>query len=265
MNVSVIGAHPDDAEGYCGGTAAKMAAAGHAVKFLSLTNGDAGHHEMGGATLVRRRRGELEESARRLGIAAGEALDNHDGELMPTLELRRDVLKHIREWKADLVIAHRPDDYHPDHRYAALTVQDAGYMTMVPNVCPSTPPLRRNPVFVYMEQEFSKPLPKPPDVAVSIDGVWEKKVSALDAHESQFYEWLPWIEGEPESVPGDAAERTRWLGAKWSWRISPAMREALVRRYGEAEGGAVRHAEAFTLCEYGRQPAPGELDRIFPR
>jgi LmbE family N-acetylglucosaminyl deacetylase len=116
LRIIAIGAHPDDCDIKFGGTAAKFAKLGHHVKFLSVTNGDAGHQDMGGGELAIRRYKETQESARRLGIEEYEVLPNHDGELMPTLEIRKDIIRSIRRWNADIVIAPRPNDYHPDHR-----------------------------------------------------------------------------------------------------------------------------------------------------
>src|SRR5574338_957126 len=93
LRVIAIGAHPDDCDIKFGGTAAKLARQGHLVKFLSVTNGDAGHQQMGGGELARRRYKETQESARRLGIAEYEVLDNHDGELLPSIEVRRQVIR----------------------------------------------------------------------------------------------------------------------------------------------------------------------------
>ena len=149
LRIIAIGAHPDDCDIQFGGTAAKLARAGHRVKFLALTNGDAGHQTIAGAPLAKRRYLEAQESARRLGIEQYQILDNHDGELMPTLEVRRQVIRAIREWKADIVLAPRSNDYHPDHRYTGVLVQDAAYMVVVPNVVADTAPLENNPIFLY--------------------------------------------------------------------------------------------------------------------
>ena len=161
LRVIVFGAHPDDCDMDAGGTAALWAAKGHQVKFVSLTNGDAGHQSEGGGALARRRRAEAQEAGRRFGIAEYEVLDNHDGELEPTLAVRQQVIRRIRQWNADVVIAPRPNDYHPDHRYTGVLVQDTAYMVMVPNVCPDTPPLRKNPVFLYSQDHFQRPEPVP--------------------------------------------------------------------------------------------------------
>ena len=264
LRVIAIGAHPDDCDGKFAGTAAKFVKAGHAVKFLSVTNGDAGHQTERGSALAKRRYAETQESAHRLGIAEYEVLDNHDGQLLPSLEVRQQVIRAIRQWKADIVIAPRTNDYHPDHRYTGVLVQDAAYMVVVPNVVPNVAALRKNPVFLYYEDIFQDPSPFRPDVAVAIDDVWDLKIAALDAQVSQMYEWLPWVDGRLGEVPADPVARREWLSRTRSGHISPAVRAVLDKRYGP-KAEQVKHAEAFKLCEYGRRPSLDELDRMFPK
>lgn len=265
LRIIVIGAHPDDCEYYFGGTAAKFAASGHQVKFVSMTNGDAGHHRLSGSELVDRRCAESAEAARRLGIVSSIVLDHHDGELECTLKGRRQIIRLIREWQADLVFTHRPNDYHPDHRYTGLMVQDAAYMVLVPNICRDTPVLRQNPIFLYLEDDFQKPNPFVPDITVAIDDVWQTKIASLDAHTSQFYEWLPWCDWGEESVPENEEERRNWLSGKIRRPLGDAVRGSLEQRYGTEPASHVTHAEAFELCEYGTHPAHEALDRMFPR
>jgi LmbE family N-acetylglucosaminyl deacetylase len=265
MNIAAIGAHPDDAEWYAGGTLVKWARAGHRVLSVSLTNGDIGHHQMSGGALAQRRAAESRRSAERAGIESL-VLDHHDGELSPTLELRREVVRIIRGHQADVVLTHRPCDYHPDHRYASVTVQDAAFMVTVPFFCPDTPALRTNPVFLYMMDHFTKPVPFQPDVAVDVTDVMDVKWAMLDAMESQMYEWLPWLDGKRESVPVEPAARLRWLQAEWGpFFREPAARarEALQSWYGTAAEG-IAFAELFEVCEYGRKPGRAELMELFP-
>lgn len=264
LQVIVIGAHPDDADLCAGGTASLWASMGHQVKFLSLTNGDAGHQDMGGGALAKRRRAEAKESARRLGIAEYEVLDNHDGELIPSLDVRLQVIRRIRQWNADVVILPRPNDYHPDHRNTGLVVQDAAYMVIVPNVASDTPPLQKNPVFLYCQDRFQKPNPFEPDIAVNIDPVFEKKIDGLDAHASQFYEWLPWTVQALDRVPADTMERKQWLAANRQRTIKPEVSAALEKWYGSTIAGDVVNAEAFEICEYGRQPNEAAIRELFP-
>jgi LmbE family N-acetylglucosaminyl deacetylase len=265
LRILCIGAHPDDCEIHFGGTAAKFADLGHAVKFLALTNGEAGHAVLRGPELAVRRARESEEAAGRLGIAATEVLQNHDGELVPDIETRWEIVRQIRRWDADIVLTHRPYDYHPDHRYTSQLVQDSAYLVVVPNVCRDVPALVRNPVYLYLEDHFRKPAPFTADVAVDIDEVWERKIDTLDAHASQVYEWLPWVDGRADEVPVDAAERRRWLSDVWTRVPCGGVQAALQKRYGSERARTIEHAEAFELCEYGRRPPAGELDEMFPR
>ena len=264
LNILVIGAHPDDADLCAGGSAIQWADLGHNVKFLSLTNGDAGHQTLGGGPLAKQRRGEAQEVARRLGIAEYEVLDNHDGELVPSVNVRMQVIRRIRRWNADVVILPRPNDYHPDHRNTGLVVQDAAYMVIVPNVASDTPPLKDNPVFLYCQDRFQKPNPFEPTIAVSIDDVFDRKVEGLDAHVSQFYEWLPWTAHVDHLVPKDKKERKKWLANWRSRKVTPAVRSSLQKWYGEETGAKVVNAEAFELCEYGRQVNDDEIRVLFP-
>lgn len=263
VRIIMIGAHPDDCDVNSGGTAAIFAKMGYAVKFLSVTNGDAGHQTMKGVPLAKRRYAETQEVAKRLGIKY-DVLDNHDGLLMPTLEVRLQIIRKIREWNADVVIAPRPNDYHPDHRYTGVLVQDAAYMVSVPNVAPDVPALKKNPVFLYFQDNFQRPNPFRPDIAVDITSVNDQKTFALDAHVSQVYEWLPWIGHYLNEVPKDKNERLKWLATKWVEPITPAIKTSLVKWYGEEKAAQVKFAEAFEICEYGAQPDEAEIRRLFP-
>ena len=263
IRVIAFGAHPDDCDIRAAGTAALFAKMGHAVKFVSVTNGDAGHQSMSGTVLAQRRLAEAKESARRLGIEY-EVLNNHDGELLPTLEVRKEIIRQIRRWNADVVLAPRPNDYHPDHRYTGVLVQDAAYMVVVPAVTPEVPALRKNPVFLYYEDNFQRPNPFRPDIAVAIDDVVDKKTDALDSHVSQFYEWLPWVDGKLSEVPKDPVERKAWLKRTRNRPPNPAVREALVKWYGPEKGNAVKYYEAFEICEYGARPDEARIRELFP-
>ena len=263
LRVIAFGAHPDDCDIRASGTAALWVKLGFAVKFVAVTNGDAGHQTMHGIELAKRRLAEAKESARRLGIEY-EVLDNHDGELLPTLAVRLQIIRQIRQWNADVVIGPRPNDYHPDHRYTGVLMQDAAYMVVVPNVAPETPALRKNPVFLYYQDGFQRPNPFRPDVAVDIDGVFDRKMNALDSHVSQFYEWLPWVDGKLSEVPKGPAERKEWLKGFMSQPITPEVRATLVKWYGQEKGNAVQHAEAFELCEYGARADDQRLRQMFP-
>ena len=264
LRIIAIGAHPDDCDIKFAGTAALFAQMGHKVKFLSVTNGDAGHQDMGGGMLAKRRKAETQESARRVGVAEYEVLDNHDGELLPTVEIRKQIIRAIRLWNADIVIAPRPNDYHPDHRYTGVLVQDAAYMVVVPNVVSDVPPLKKNPVFLYYSDRFQKPAPFRPDITIAIDSVLDKKVAALDAHVSLFYEWLPWVDGQLDKVPADPKARLAYLRNARKQPLDGSVKSALVKWYGAAKAGKVEFVESLEICEYGRQPTESEIRELFP-
>lgn len=267
LRIIAFGAHPDDNELRLGGTAAKWAALGHQVKFVAVTNGDIGHWREAGGPLARRRTAEVEAVAKILGITT-QVLDIHDGELEPTLENRRTITRLIRDWKADIVLGHRPNDYHPDHRAVGQLVQDASYMVTVPFFCPDTPHLERNPVFLSYQDNFTRPNPMQADIVVSIDDVIEKKLAATEAMPSQFYEGG--ANGGPQLVPSDAAGKTKRANeVREGFRrrfssTAQRFRAKLREFYGAERGDKVQYAEAFEISEYGRRPNAEEIRRLFP-
>ncbi len=263
INVVVIGAHPDDCDVRAGGTAALFAKAGHNVLFISVTNGDAGHFEKGGGELAKIRMAEAQEAGKRFGVKYM-VLDHHDGELMPTLDIRLEIIRLIRNWDADIVIGPRPNDYHPDHRNTAILVQDAAYMVIVPNIAPDTPPLKKNPVFLYAEDSFKKPTPFHPDIAVDITETLDQKIYAMSAHESQFFEWLPWTMGKLDDVPETETERLKWLKNWRKPRLNDEMKQSLTKWYGAEKTKSIKYAEAFEVCEYGHHPSDKEVRKLFP-
>src|SRR6266511_4308239 len=257
IRIICFGAHPDDCELQAGGVAAMWAAKGHKVKFVSVTNGDIGHWREAGGPLALRRKSEVEAAARILGITT-EVLDIHDGELLPTVENRRAITRLIREWQADMVMGPRPNDYHPDHRYTGVLVQDAAYMVTVPFFCPDVPPLKNNPVFLYYPDSFQKPNPFQPEVAVSIDSIIEKKLDALGVIVSQFAEGG--ANGSADLLPADPAgqkrrhQQVRDGMAKRDQSLADRFRGKLADWYGQEKAGQVKYAEAFEVCEYGQIP-----------
>jgi N-acetylglucosamine malate deacetylase 1 len=261
----VFGAHPDDCEFSSAGLAALWTAAGGRARFVSMTNGDAGHQTLGGAHLARIRREEAREAAAILGVESI-VLDNHDGTLMPSIEIRNEVIRIIREFRPDVILLPRPNDYHPDHRYTSLIVQDATYMVTVPNVCAYADRLEKDAVVAYVSDRFRRPYPFQPDIVVDIGPVVDRKVDALDRHATQMYEWLPWNRGD--GVPPDgAAERLCWLRERLEPRLrrdADRFRDALVARYGPERGAAVVYAEVFEVCEYGSPLDDVMQERLFP-
>jgi N-acetylglucosamine malate deacetylase 1 len=266
LRIIAFGAHPDDAELKASGVAALWAAAGHKVKFVSMTNGDVGHFETAGGPLARRRTAEVKECARILGIET-DVMDVHDGELVPSLENRKMMSRLIREWQADIVMGHRPYDYHPDHRYTGVLMDDSAVVVVAPFFVPDSPPTSRNPVFMYYSDGFQDPRPFTPTVVVGIDDVAEKKFKCVSAMPSQFGDKDSWQGRTLQNVPAGDAERAAYLldiVRKRNMAVADQYRERLVALYGPERGQKVRYAEAFQLGQYGRQASVDELKKMFP-
>ena len=279
MKILAIGAHQDDNEFRVGGMASKWIKAGHEVRFLSMCDGGGGHHIMTAAETRERRARESAAVAEYLGIRY-DIWDIEDCNLVADLETRKRLICYVREFCPDLIIAHRLNDYHADHRAAAQLVADASYLLTVPNTCPDTPAMRRLPVIVYNEDKTKNPEFSATYV-VSIDDEVETKLHIAHLNESQVYEWLPYTyeltvpEGEAERraflkgmeiTPETTDEEIMAGGYGYSVRFARTaarFRRELIEKYGEEKGKSVRYAEAFELCEYGRQPDEAFVKELF--
>jgi N-acetylglucosamine malate deacetylase 1 len=265
LRLLILGAHPDDAEYAAGGLAAHYRAMGHIVRMISATNGEAGHHKTYGPKLVERRKLEAAAAASVIG-AEHEVGEERDGRLWNTEVLRERIIRTIRTFEPDLVLSHRPQDYHPDHRALGQAVIDAAYLLTVPGICPEVPHLKKMPVFGALFDRFTRPCPFEPTVVVDIAPVWEKKIAMLQAHESQFFEWLPYNMGLPP-VPFNKEQRNKFLD-KWMRDLAascrPSLEPAVKRLYGRDLAEKVQLAEAFEISQYGHEPDKAELHRLFP-
>jgi LmbE family N-acetylglucosaminyl deacetylase len=266
LRVIALGAHPDDAELKFAGTAALFAAQGAKVKLVALTNGDVGHFAQAGGPLAQRRKAEVEACHAKLGVAT-DVLDIHDGELMPDLETRKKVANLIRDWQADIVLSHRPWDYHPDHRAVGKLAEDAAVVVAAPFFAPFTPPTKRNPIFLFYSDPFLKPYPFDPIIAVGFDEVAQKKWDCIGDLPSQFADADSWQARYRANVPADEAGRKAFLmdGVKQrSADVANQYRDLLVKLYGEKKGRGIRYAEAFELNQYGSPATADELKTLFP-
>ena len=266
LRIIAFGAHPDDAELKASGVAALWAAAGHKVKFVAMTNGDVGHFEQAGGPLARRRMAEVKECAKILGIE-NEVLDIHDGELVPSLENRQKVARLIREWQADIVMGHRPYDYHPDHRYTGVILNDTAVVVVAPFFVPDTQPVARNPVYMNYSDGFQDPKPFTPTIVVGIDSQADRKWKCITAMPSQFGDKDSWQGRTRPNVPQDDRERQSYLlelVKKNNIAVADQYRTKLEELYGAERGKKFQYAEAFELNQYGRQPSLDELKKMFP-
>jgi LmbE family N-acetylglucosaminyl deacetylase len=267
LRIIAFGAHPDDAELKAGGVAALWAADGHKVKLVAMTNGDVGHFAMAGGPLAQRRKAEVAECARIFGIE-NEVLDIHDGELTPSLENRKTMARLIREWQADIVLGHRPYDYHPDHRYTGVLMDDSAVIVAAPFFVPDTQPTPRNPVYLYYSDDFQDPKPFTPTIVVSIDRSADKKWGCISAMPSQFGDKDSWQARTQPNIPSGDRERQAQLldiVKKRSETVAEKYRDRLVALYGKEAGQRVKYAEAFQLSQYGRQASVDELKGFFPK
>ncbi len=266
LNIIAFGAHPDDAELKAAGVAALWAANGHKVKFVAMTNGDIGHFSQAGGPLAQRRYKEVQECARILGITT-DVMDIHDGELVPDLQTRKQVARKIRDWQADIVMGHRPYDYHPDHRYVGVLLNDAAVVVAAPFFVPDTPPTQGNPIFLQYSDGFEDPLPFVPDIVVDIGASAEKKWQCVSAMPSQFADKDSWGARYGRNVPEGDAERAAHILNNHKRRVAAVAdqyRDKLIELYGQERGSKVQYAEAFKFNQYGRQVPIEQLKAMFP-
>ena len=266
LRIIAFGAHPDDAEQKFGGTAALFAAQGHKVKLVALTNGDVGHFAQAGGPLAQRRKAEVEACHKKLGVAT-DVLDIHDGELMPDLETRKKMANLIRDWQADIVLSHRPWDYHPDHRNVGKLADDTAVVVAAPFFTPYTPPTKKNPIYLYYSDQFLKPYPFDPIIAVGFDDVAAKKWACIGDMPSQFADADSWQARYRGNAPADQAARAAFILGQVQQRsadVANQYRSLLVKLYGEQKGRAIKYAEAFELNQYGSPATADELKALFP-
>jgi len=257
--VLVLGAHPDDAEFFAGGLLACHHQAGSTVRLVSVTNGQSGHHVIPSHELILRRRAEAAKAGKCIG-AEYVTWDFPDGSLLPSLDLRRAIIREVRTFQPDLILTHRPFDYHPDHRAVGQAVQDASYMVLVPKIVPELDPPTSEPIVAYMVDLFTRPCAFRADVLMDVSEHFETVLSMLDSHSSQFYEWMPWIDRILESVPQDLVARRQWLSEWYQGKVSPR-----ISRFWKPEFGPQPVlVEAYEISEYAGKPSSTAIEKLFP-
>jgi len=248
----ILGAHPDDAEWHAGGLAALYAAAGHEVRMVSVTDGRAGHQSIPPQELIPIRKAEAAAAGQVIG-ATYDVWDFPDGQLQPTLEVRSRIIAAIRQFAPDLVLTHRVNDYHPDHRAVGQAVQDASYMVTVPHVVPDVPALRKDPLVAYMPDRFTKPNRLAGDVVIDVGPQVETMIDMLACHRSQVFDWLPYNLGIADQIPAEPQEQREWLSGWYREHLRPMAdryRDELIATYGGERGLAIEYAEVYEVSEY---------------
>ncbi len=266
LKLLILGAHPDDAEYHAGGLASIYRELGHTVKMVSLTNGQAGHHERLPEQLAEIRREEAAAAGRVIG-AEYVTWDIPDGELVADVETRYRVIREIRRFAPDLLLTHRPYDYHPDHRAAGQLVQDASYLVTVPNVLRDTPALYRDPVVAYLPDLFTKPCPMVADIVMDVTDRIDTIVAMLACQRSQVFEWLPYEEGILDQVPGDEQERLVWLRQWYRKHVllrAERFREDLIAAFGPQQGNQIEFCEVYELSDYAAAARQDRREKLFP-
>jgi LmbE family N-acetylglucosaminyl deacetylase len=262
----ILGAHPDDAEFCAGGLATRYRQLDRPVKMISVTDGSSGHHQRSPQELIPLRREEAAAAGNVIG-ATYETWDFPDGRLQTTLKVRDRIIREIREFLPDLVLTHRPCDYHPDHRAVGQCVQDASYMVTVPHIVADVPAMRKDPVVAYMPDLFTRPTPLRCDVIVDIADELPTVSQMLACHRSQVFEWLAYEEDILETIPDEEDERLKWAQA-WIGRHirtrADRFRDELVACSGSVQGAQIEFIEMFEISEYARQPDTEYLATLFP-
>jgi LmbE family N-acetylglucosaminyl deacetylase len=265
LRLLILGAHPDDAEYHAGGLAAIYREAGNVVKMVSVTNGQSGHFKISGQELADIRRAEARAAGEVIG-APYEVWEYPDGRLQPTIEVRERIIRELRTFRPDLVLTHRQNDYHPDHRAVGQAVQDASYLVTVPPICPDVPILRRDPVVAYLPDLFTRPAPLRPDIVVDVTDQMETIVRMMAAHRSQFFEWLPYNDRRLEEVPSGEIEKLTWLRRLYEAKIATfadRYRKELVAEYGSDRGQRIEFCEVFEISEYAAPLDKAARRRLF--
>jgi LmbE family N-acetylglucosaminyl deacetylase len=188
QRILVIMAHPDDAESFCGGTMARLAAEGRELHYLLITKGDKGSHDpaMTPEQLSAIRVDEQRQAARILGVQAVTFLDGYyDGAIEPNLALRQELTFHLRTWRPDVVFTFDPwkrYELHPDHRAAGICTVDALAVARDPMTYPEQ--LQGGITYHNVQQAYFFNTDQP-NHWVDISEVIDTKIAARCAHESQ--------------------------------------------------------------------------------
>lgn len=265
MRVMIIGAHPDDADIGAGCLAIKLIKRGFQVKFVSITDGRMGHHRLTPDETARTRRAETLEAAKRFGLVGYDIYGEPDCGLDPTLKLRQMVAAEIRKFEPDYVFTHRTCDYHPDHRATGKLVMDASYLLGVPHWVPEVKAQRCRPVIFYLSDAFTYPREIRPDLMVDAGPYLDDWCEAIDAQQSQFYDWLSWdigMEGERDALGdrSDKKKRNDYLVKYWATaKVANARRFAAAWKAQYPDKPVPKYMEAYEVSEYGRAPTEDDF------
>jgi len=178
VDILFFGAHPDDVELACGGTAAKLVKDGHRVGIIDLTRGEMGTR---GTPLTRKR--EAASAAKVLGATFRQQLDFQDGNLQTGREQELEIIAILRERRPRLVVAPYPDDRHPDHTRTGRIVTEASFYAGLRSLKTDLPEHRPQTVLYYLQNYMF-----PPSFVVDVTRHWKTRMRAVAAYKSQFHD-----------------------------------------------------------------------------
>ena len=178
IDILVFGAHPDDVELGCGGTVIKLISQGKKVAIIDLTKG-----ELGTRGTPQTRKEECKNATKILGVEIRENMDFKDGFFENDEKHKLALIKKIREYCPEIVIANAPSDRHPDHGRASQIVLDACFLSGLEKVETKQKIWRPKAIYHYIQFNNLKP-----DLVVDISSQMDKKLEAVTAYKTQFYD-----------------------------------------------------------------------------
>lgn len=173
-----FGAHPDDVELSCGGTAAKLVKDGLRIGIVDLTRG-----EMGTRGTPQTRKREAANAAKALGATFRQQLDFGDGNLRTGRDEELEIIAILRARQPKLVVAPYPDDRHPDHTRTGRIVTEASFYAGLKSLKTDLPAHRPQLVLYYLQNYMF-----PPSFVVDVTATWKTKMRSVAAYKSQFHD-----------------------------------------------------------------------------
>jgi N-acetylglucosamine malate deacetylase 1 len=183
LDILAFGAHPDDVELACSGLIIKEVNKGTKVGVIDLTEG-----ELGTRGTVETRYQEANEAATILGLSIRENLNLGDGFFSNTKEAQLEVIKMLRKYRPEVVIANALHDRHPDHGKGADLLRDACFYSGLAKIeshlaGEKQEAWRPKALYFYIQDRYIEP-----DFVVDITQQWEQKLAAIKAYKTQFYQ-----------------------------------------------------------------------------
>ena len=177
LDILAFGAHPDDVEISCAGTILKHLEQGYSCGIIDLTQGELGTRGSGELRLK-----EAAKAKEILGISARENLGFADGFFQNDREHQLPIIRMIRKYRPEIVLANSVHDRHPDHGKGAKLVADACFLSGLIKIDTGQEAWRPKAVYHYIQDEYIHP-----DLTVDITPYFDKKIEAILAYSSQFY------------------------------------------------------------------------------